>query len=345
MKNVEVEALADGHVHLREGPVVQALIEASIAGGADVLGPMPNTDAGLTTAKQVTTYIERAKSLVPTGARMTFVPFVMITEKTTKADIDACIEAGIRHAKVYPLNRTTKSHNGVERYGSLLPIIEYCGRGMYVHFHPENPWMLFGNRDAEFGFLQIMKMFMQETEAVLIWEHGTDARCIPFWKEMAVEGRFYVTLTAHHLLTNEDETFGEVRATCKPPIKQESDRLGLIDLVKENHEWVMAGGDSAFHPVRTKHTAKGRCSCGALTAHNLLPLYAHALQELFATEAGLETFIGFTSQNFRHAFRIDGPVKKHTLVWEETEIPESYLIGPEVGMPFMAGQKIACRLL
>ena len=53
-KSILVECLADVHTHLREYPaIVNSLITHAAFGGADVLGPMPNTTAGLTTAKDV----------------------------------------------------------------------------------------------------------------------------------------------------------------------------------------------------------------------------------------------------------------------------------------------------
>src|SRR3989338_3468158 len=131
IETAEVEAIAAVHSHIREGEVVGPLIEQEIEGGADVIGPMPNTDKGLTTAKDVVRYIDEAKSLVPAGKVLHFVPIVMITELTT--------------------------------------------------------------REAEFAFLPLALMFLQETKATIIWEHGTDARCIPFWEELAKEtGRFFV---------------------------------------------------------------------------------------------------------------------------------------------------------
>ncbi len=191
----------------------------------------------------------------------------MVTEQTTMGEIDQCLEAGIVDAKIYPRFRTTKSENGVACYGKLLPLIKHGGKvGMKFHFHPEHPSPIFSNRDAEFAFLPIARIFLEETDAVIIWEHGTDARCIPHWKDMARSRRFFVTLTAHHLATNEDDTFGDVRATCKPPIKTEDDRQGLLQLVAEGYryQWVMAGADDAPHPMENKHVSEDPPMAGLL---------------------------------------------------------------------------------
>ena len=240
MNTLSVERICNVHSHLRESAeeeVMRALIALAIQGGADVVLPMPNTTVGLTTCEQVLEYNQKGRSFVPQGYSLTFIPTLMITETTPEDEVRKSTDAGIKDGKVFPRDRTTKSQNGVRDYARLIPKIRTCGKaGMKVHLHPEHPWMTFGNRDAEFIFLPIADMLLRETEATIIWEHGTDARCVPFWKEMAKTGRLFVTLTAHHLAGNEDQTFGDVRMVCKPPIKTELDRLGLIQFVAEDHD-------------------------------------------------------------------------------------------------------------
>ncbi len=347
-QTIVVDALADVHKHLRECALHAPLIELAIAGGADVLGLQPNTKSGLRTAGATYGYWKRAETVPlssPDIARPAMLPFVMITEDTTPQMVDDCVARGILDGKVYPRFRTTQSEHGVVRYGWLLPIIKHCGRvGMRAHLHPEHPNTLFSNRDAEYAFLALAEMFLQETDATIVWEHGTDVRCVPHWIEMAESGRFFVTLTAHHLATNEDEVFGDVRAACKPPIKTEWDRCALVDLVFENDPWVMAGGDDAFHPKRAKHTAEGRCACGAFTGPFLLPLYAHALDSLLQTTEGISTFVDFTSRNARQLYQLP-PARQVRLERTPWEIPLEYRVGSEIGMPFWAGETINWRIV
>jgi dihydroorotase len=347
MKVIEVESLADVHVHLREpGQIMKSLIQHSIAGGADVLGAMPNTKVALTTAHLVTPYMDNAKGLVLPTQRVSFLPFVMITERTTELEIDVCVANGIVDGKIYPFKRTTKSDDGIEHYERVLPIISYCGKvGMKCHFHPEHPNMLFINRDAEFVFLPIVRM-LDQTDTIIVWEHGTDARCIPHWEDMSKSGRFFVTLTAHHLATNEDETFGDVRAVCKPPIKTEYDRRALVDLVGKNYPWVMAGTDTAFHPKSAKHVDDRCCACGDFTAPFAHPLYAHTLGHLLVTEDGIKTYVNFTSRNARNLHTQLPPSSRMVkLANEQWEIPKYYPVGTETALPFGGGQKLNWKIV
>lgn len=346
---IEVEAIADVHVHLREGPIVKPLIQYSWQGGADVLGPMPNTRAGLIKADYVSKYNLNVKRL-SYGHPLRTLPIVMITERTTPEDIGECADHGIVDGKLYSLNRTTLSHNGIRHYGRMLPIVRECGeRKVKVHVHAEHPWMEFDNRDAEFVFLPIVDMFLNETEATIVWEHGSDARCIPFWKEMAKSGRFFVTLTAHHLSADEDSTFGDVRAVCKPPIKTRRDRADLLALVREDHDWVMAGSDSAYHDEHAKHTMEGKCACGDFTAPFLSALYAHTI---IRGPDDIPVYNRFVSRNARKLHKLPGTRRIVKLARAPFTIPCSYPVADETALPFWAGQTLdwtivgdECRLM
>lgn len=342
----EVDALFNTHCHLREGDVVGPLIERAIQGGADYILPMPNTQRGLLTAEETVSYIYAAKKSTRGARDVGFVPIFMINERTTVEMVDECAKSGIMDAKIYPLDRTTKSHNGVSAYMSLLPVIKRCGeREVRVHVHPEHPWMIFDNRDAEFAFLPIVRAFLEETDAVIIWEHGSDARCIPFWKEMAQSGRFFLTLTAHHLAADEDSTFGDVRAVCKPPIKTRRDRHDLARLVEEDHRWIMAGLDDAPHDVSSKHVPAGTCACGAYTAPFGHQLYAHALDGLLHQPEGVEVYQNFTSRNARRLYQVRDASRKVRLVRQEFQIPAKYGIGEEWDVQsFWAKKKILYSL-
>ncbi|TSC80042.1 MAG: dihydroorotase [Parcubacteria group bacterium Gr01-1014_29] len=343
---IEVPAMVNPHSHLREGDVMGPLVRLALQGGVDTLGLMPNTEKGLHTAEDVTQYMGLVKSLVPPEYIAEFIPYLMMTEETGDITLDRCMRADIHDIKVYPRGRTTKSNFGVEKYHRIIHTV--CTAGVYgirVHLHPEHPWLLVPNRDAEYLFLPIARMLLDASSAVIFWEHGSDARCIPFWKEMARTGRFYVTLTAHHLATDEDAVFGDVGATCKPPIKTRWDREQLVQLVAENHPWVIAGADDAPHDIKAKHVT-GRCACGAYTAPFLLPLYAHALSSLLKTHPGVyprdasDVFVNFTSRNARKVFGLPPASRMWQLIKKPFTIPASYEVGPWKVEPFWAGQTI-----
>ncbi len=351
MKTYHVECLADGHVHLRSlRKVMSALLDAMIAGGADVVGWIPNVGEGLYTAAEVLRYDAEVRSLPSAPQIAKFIPYVLINEFTTLEEIDRCVAAGIVDGKILPRFRTTKSQNGVMQYGPLIPIAKHCGRvGMKVHSHWEHPSMTYGYRDAEYACVPIQRMLLEETEAegtIFFWEHGSDGRLIPHWIDMASSGRFYVTLCAHHLAENEDGARGDVAAVCNPAIKGEDSRVGFCELVARNFLWLLAISDFAYHPRSAtrgescKQPAVGKCACGCFTGPFLLPLFAHALWPLLETPEGLETFINFTSRNARRVHRLPPSSRVITLTDTPSGIPTWYQVGDEVAMPFWGGRRL-----
>jgi dihydroorotase len=331
--------LLNPHTHLREGPLIVPLVALAYVGGARLLGPMPNTREGLLTGTSTIKYCRQGQQFMPTKEPIVFIPIVQLTEDTTFEMIDEWIACGVHDAKVYPKARTTGSHLGVTDYFNILPQVRYCGeKGVRVHFHPELPLKNVDNRDAEYLFVPVMDMFVRGTNTVLIWEHGTDARCIPYWKEWAKTGRFYLTITAHHLVENETTSYGDAATACKPPPKTFADMHGLIALVSECHLWVMAGGDDAPHSIEDKHRV-GQCACGAYTAPFLLLLYAHALKELVLSDRGVvfERFINGNAKDL-YGLRLDERTARLDDV--PFHIPLEYQAGPWRIRPFWAGRTL-----
>lgn len=356
-RGFEMPAFIDTHVHWRDDleykGMISSLIGYSIMGGAYICMTMPNPKGGLITPQQTIGYRNECVLKTPTDLPfgMKTIPCIQITEGATKETIDSCLSEGIMDAKVYPFMRTTKSDKGVRDYHKLVEIVTYAvTKGMRVHHHPEHPDMLFINRDAEYGYIPIMDMFMRampnDAKGCHIWEHATDIRCAPFWRKWAETGNFFVTITAHHLATHEDETYGDVHAVCKPSYKTAQDMSGLQQLVAEDLPWVMAGTDTAPHDVKGKHVNSGQCACGAFTAPFAVALYAHALRQLLMAGEGYKTFMNFMHYNAAKLYGInskDAPIL--TVSSESTEIPNCYSIGDANVVPFWAGRTLGASIL
>jgi dihydroorotase len=348
-KEITFNCLADPHVHLRQGDVVADLLRYSIEGGADIVGAMPNTHpTGLTTTEAVIEYLATAKRLRPPRSvgNLGIFPFIMITEHTTLDEIEHAAASGIKNGKFYPKDRTTNSKDGIRDYLNVFAQVKKCGEvGIMCHFHPEYPWLEIIGRDAEYQFIGIVEMFLRNTEARIVWEHGTDGRCVPLWEQFAKDypNRFFVTVTAHHLAFDEDMAHGNVAMTCKPPIKSKVDRWALIELVAKNHSWVMLGSDSAYHPKHSKHVDKGACACGDFVAPFLAPLCAHALGNVLARSGGLEVFENFVSGNARQVHNLLPASRRVSLINEEFTIPLTYDVNGEQALPPKGGETIDWR--
>ena len=341
----ETSCLCDPHVHLRQGDVVADLLRYSVEGGADYVGAMPNTTPGLTTADAVLEYETNARRLMPARSVGTLgiIKFLMLTESTTPEEIEKAAAAGIKNAKLYPFKRTTNSTEGIQNYFLMAELVDKCGEvGIMCHVHPEHPLLDISGRDAEFQFISFVDLYLKHTKATIVWEHGTDARCVPFWEMWAKEypNRFFVTLTAHHLIYDDDMGHGDVTAVCKPPIKSKLDRYVLLELVAKNYKWVMLGSDSAFHPRNKKDVNSGCCACGAFVAPFLAPLCAHALDSIIQRPHGIGIFENFISNNARQLHNLPRATRLIPLVRKEWQVPLTYDVAGEEALPFMRGQKL-----
>jgi dihydroorotase len=322
--------LVDTHVHLRENAnIIDDLIRYSFIGGAETVLFIGNTSEGLTNYARLQAYTECARWMVRPEYQVNIIPSLLVTEQTPLDEIKRASDAGIFDVKFLPLGRTTNSQkNGIRRYWNMIPIIAECGKlNIRVKMHPENPLMVIDNEDAEYQFLTFADMALNETEAEIWWEHATDGRCIPAFKEFAKTGHFSITLTAHHLLTNSSKSYGKSPETIKPSYKREYDRQAFIQLITENLPWVMAGTDSAPHPLEKKYCRFAPCACGAFTAPQALPLYAHALHYLLRTEAGRVAFKNFTSGNARVKLHLPPSKRIVTLTDTPFTMPEEYRVG------------------
>jgi dihydroorotase len=344
---IQTDAFAQMHSHLREGEeVMEPLIDYAFQGGVDWLLTMGNTQQGLLSADQSAAYRRSCQRLVSAGRKMGFTPTIIINEQTPDYEIDRCADLGIFDGKVLPFERTTHAHYGVRRYIELREKIRRMAkRKMRLHLHPETPDPLIDDNEAEWQFISTVDWMLDDSDVTVIWEHGTDARCIPKWKDWASNyrkdgrSRFWLTLTAHHLATWSSRERGNTGSECNPPYKNRRDCEDLVRLVAEDLPWVMAGADDAPHDTSKKRKI-GRCACGAYTAPYLAALYAHALNDLLLTERGLATFFNFTSRNARKLYNLPDASRMVTLVRQPFRIPDSYPVGPWTVEPFWAGKEI-----
>lgn len=348
---ITIRRLRHLHSHFREADVLPSYLDMAYRGGSSVVGGMPNLKVPLTTADRLLAYLKAAEAAIPTGRPFTFVPIAYLNEKTTFEMMVEFMKVGAFHFKVYPRYRTTQSEDGVVNYYPIIEIVrraaiyarEVFGKKLYVHFHPEHPHKDFIGRVAEFVFLVVAEMFLVNTEAIIVWEHGTDGECIIMWKKFAETGRFFLTITPHHLIENEDTAGGMINALCKPPYRREPDRQALVALIAEDHPWVMLGPDDAPHDEVAKRPEDGcGCAFGAYHAFCLPEVCAHALDPILKKgEQGRVTFQNFTGDNAERNFDLPPTTETITLERRPFRIPMRVSVGGKfLVIPYRAGKEL-----
>src|SRR6187551_2325627 len=109
----------DWHVHLRDGPMLQAVVGHTARQFARAI-VMPNLTPPVTAAAAAVAYRERIVAALPEGADFTPLMTCYLTDATDPDDLVAGFaEGAFTAAKLYPAGATTNSASGVTDIGNI----------------------------------------------------------------------------------------------------------------------------------------------------------------------------------------------------------------------------------
>jgi len=328
-----VPALADMHVHARQGEVLSVL-ESSAKYAQHIL-LMPNTNPPLLKAADVQKYAQEVESyLEGTNCKAHYTLYV--NEDTTPTDIEEAHEIGVLAGKIYPRAATTGSDAGVRYYHRLLPVLETMQRlDMVCCLHGEAPWIAPDGTvlDWERAFVENEFRWIVQTLPKLrvVLEHITTAEAVRAVN--SARPGVAATITAHHLMLTIDDVLAagiQPLNYCKPIAKTYLDRKALRRAVLTPSGRFMFGSDSAPHDYDAK---VARCGCaGCFTA----PIVPSALATVFEQldiegEGRLDAFRDFTFWNAVNFYELGvegglNPQHLITLEREQPALPEALVI-------------------
>src|SRR6186713_3277906 len=114
----------DWHVHLRDGPMLHAVVGHTARQFARAI-VMPNLTPPVTTAVAAAAYRERIGAALPEGADFTPLMTCYLTDATDGDDLAAGFADGeFTAAKLYPAGATTNSASGVTDIARIRPVLE-----------------------------------------------------------------------------------------------------------------------------------------------------------------------------------------------------------------------------
>mgnify|MGYP000458722132 CR=1 FL=1 len=120
----------DMHIHLRQGTILEQVLEQTIPQVARAI-VMPNTDPAIENASDVANYRQNIKDALARinkrlGKNYNFEPLMTfkVLPSTSVASIKELKESGVTAGKLYPQGVTTNSEQGVKNFNSLYPIYE-----------------------------------------------------------------------------------------------------------------------------------------------------------------------------------------------------------------------------
>jgi dihydroorotase len=327
----------DWHVHLRDGPMLEAVVGHTARQFARAI-VMPNLTPPVARAADAAAYRERILAALPEGVDFTPLMTCYLTDATDPDDLAAGFADGVfTAAKLYPAGATTNSASGVTdltRVRRVLERMQAIGMVFCVHGEVTDPAVDVFDREAVF-IEQVLGPLLDELPGLkVVFEHATTEEAVDFVSTAG--SNVAATITPQHLHLNRNALLaGGIRphAYCLPVAKREHHRLALRRAATSGSPKFFLGTDTAPHLRGAKESD---CGCaGIFNAPFALESYATVFEE----ENALGLFEGFASE---HGARFYGlPLNRGQVTLERapTEVP-----GEIAGIvPFHARETLAWR--
>ena len=343
MTTLTLQTPDDWHLHFRDGDMLLETVPATARVFRRAI-VMPNLVPPVTTAEQAVAYRERILAARPAGSEFQPLVTLYLTDKTSKADIQAAKAAGVVAAKLYPAGATTNSSSGVAALEALYPVFEAMAEaGMLLLIHGEVTDHDIDIFDREKVFIDryLQHIVARLPQLKVVFEHITTADAASF--VAGASGNVAATITPQHLLLNRNDLLvGGVRPHnyCLPVLKRRTHQEALRAAVASGSTKFFLGTDSAPHE---KHRKESACGCaGCYSAHSAIELYAQVFDELGCLEK-LEGFASHYGADFYGLARNSGTI---TLERESWQVPaEIMLPNNQPIVPFFGGQTLNWRLV
>ncbi len=320
MTSITIKRPDDWHLHLRDGEMLEGVIEHSAKDFARAI-IMPNLVPPVVTTKDASAYRERIMKALPEGMNFTPLMTLYLTENTDPKDVEAGHASGlITSLKLYPAGATTNSDSGVTNFENVIPTLEKMaeiGMPLCVHGEVTSSDIDIFDREAVFIETVLDPLRKRVPELRVVMEHVTTKQGVDYARSGG--DNLGATITTHHLIINRNAILaGGIRPHyyCLPVAKREEHRLALREAATSGDKTFFLGTDSAPHTDPLKLQA---CGCaGCFTSINTMSCLAHVFEE----EGVLDKLENFAS--------INGPVfyglepNSETITLQKQKTPVSY---------------------
>lgn len=338
MQSLTITQPDDWHLHLRDGPYLEDVVNDSARQFARAI-IMPNLRPPVTTVKAAQAYRDRI--LGATRSDLQFEPLMTLylTDETPVEEIRRAARSPFVHGfKLYPAGATTNSDSGIQNLEGLDPqfdAMQEAGIPLLIHGEVTAADVDIFDREAVFIERHLAAIVDRFPNLKIVLEHLTTEEGVAFIE--ASRPGVAATLTAHHLLLNRNDMLvGGIKPHlyCLPILKRAVHQRALLRAATSGNPKFFLGTDSAPHAQDTKEAA---CGCaGCYTARHALSIYATAFDQEGKIDR-LEAFASFHGADFYGLPRNAGSItlEKRPLVVEAT-----LGYGDESLVPLFAGQSL-----
>ncbi|MEE9375621.1 MAG: dihydroorotase [Rhizobiaceae bacterium] len=315
MNKITIPRPDDWHLHLRDGAMLEGIIEYSARHFSRAI-IMPNLVPPVVTSAHAEIYRNHILQSIPNGMRFEPLMTLYLTETTNPDDVEQGAKSGlIKALKLYPAGATTNSDSGVKDFEKVLPVLERMaeiGLPLCVHGEVTDPEIDIFDREAVFIETVLDPLRKRVPALQVVMEHVTTQEGVDYVLDNP-KG-LGATITTHHLIINRNHLLvGGIHPHyyCLPVAKREKHRLALRKAATSGDARFFLGTDSAPHPTQAKENA---CGCaGCFTSINTMSLLAHVFEE----EEALNQLKNFASINGPKFYGL--PVNTETLTLTKQE--------------------------
>lgn len=331
MTQITLPKWFDAHTHLRQGDLMQPIIQSQIDMGCYAILAMPNTKPPVAKIKKNDAgdmwSIEEYRAMIMDAGGDTldhlFTPLYLTKDTTVKMIEDGAKSGLLKSIKYYPPHGTTNADHGVPMDDFLKSDLPKAmvDNNIILNIHGEEHGLkaaAYFDRDtnAEEIFYQtrIPQLVGAHPDLKIVCEHITTKIATDFVHQSG--NNVGATITPQHLLyTVGDLIIGlKYHLFCLPVVKFDEDRQSLLDAITAPSQTkFFAGTDSAAH---TEKCTPCGCAAGCFTGGIAPQLYAQAFEESgldLSIENNQGTFKNFLCHNAPDFYGIDRSTETFTL--------------------------------
>ena len=309
----------DWHVHLRDGPMLRAVLLATARVFARAI-VMPNLRPPITTVEAARNYRNRIETLRPEGLDFTPLMTAYLTDDFAPSELEKGWTEGVfAAAKLYPANATTNSAAGVSDLRLIEPLLdtmEKIDMPLLIHGEVNDSEIDIFDREAVFIEKYLIPLRQRHPELRIVLEHITTEQAVDYVADG--DDRLAATITPHHLHLNRNAMFiGGLKSDfyCLPIVKRECHRRALVKAATSGDPSFFLGTDSAPHPRSSKESA---CGCaGIFNAMHAMESYA----SVFEQEGLLDRLEAFSSEFGPRFYGLPMNTDTITLVRQPQKVP------------------------
>ena len=289
----------DWHVHLREGDMMQAVIQYSSRINHRCV-VMPNLETPITTSKQGAEYKDAILAL---NKENNFIPLLpcYLTDTLDLKDFKFALQKEIFiGAKLYPINVTTNSNYGISKIEKIFPaleILEELNKPLLVHGEKVREDIDIFDREKYFIDEELTVIRKKFSKIKIILEHVSSKYGADYVNNnLNIAG----TITPQHMMLTKEDLFSNEYLNphhfCMPVVKEETDLIALRNYACSGNSKFFLGTDSAPHHVNLK-VPDFSAKPGIFSASCSIELYTSIFEEEKSLDQ-LENFCSINGPNF-----------------------------------------------